>query len=85
MSEWVIALVSAFAVFGNILNVKRIQICFLIWLLCNIFWLTLDLYQHSYSRSILDVINIFTSSWGTISWIKHTLDRKKNEKTNLNQ
>ena len=77
MSELIIALVSAIAVFGNILNVKRMQICFLVWLLCNIFWLIFDLNQKSYSRSILDLVNLFTSLWGTINWIKGKI--KKNQ------
>lgn len=78
MPEWIIALVSIFAVFGNILNVKRMPVCFIIWALCNLFWLVLDLTSHSYSRSALDAVNLCTSSWGILSWLKGS-SKKRNK------
>lgn len=70
MQEWVLWMVSSITVFGSILNVKKKSSCFLVWTLCNIFWLIYDLYSRSYARSVLDVVNLATSIWGMLSWIK---------------
>lgn len=70
MQDWILWIVSSMTVFGNILNVKRKSLCFLLWALANIFWLIYDLYSKSYARSALDLTNLATALWGLFSWIK---------------
>ena len=55
---------SIFNIFGTILNVKRSYWSFVIWTLCNIFWLLYDIFSHQYARVLSDIINLTTSTWG---------------------
>ena len=65
---------SILAVIGSILNVKKINTCFIIWTICNIFWLIYDLINHEFARSILDLVNLATSTWGIFAWFKTDVD-----------
>ena len=62
---------SIFNIFGTILNVKRSYWSFVIWTLCNIFWLLYDIFSHQYARVLSDIINLTTSTWGIFEWSKN--------------
>lgn len=64
---WVIATIT---ILGSILNVKKIAACFVLWTICNVFWLIYDSISGVYSRALLDAVNLTTSTWGMISWFK---------------
>ena len=66
---------SILAVIGSILNVKKINTCFIIWTICNIFWLIYDLINHEFARSILDLVNLATSTWGIFAWFKEDVEK----------
>lgn len=68
-------LFSILAVIGSILNVKKINTCFIIWTICNIFWLIYDLINHEFARSILDLVNLATSTWGIFAWFKEDVEK----------
>lgn len=64
---------SILAVIGSILNVQKINTCFIIWTMCNIFWLIYDLINHEFARVVLDSVNLATSTWGIFAWFKTKL------------
>ena len=70
MQEWVLWLVSLTTIFGSILNVKKMSSSFMVWTCCNIFWLVFDIINKAYARAVLDTVNLATSVWGLVSWIK---------------
>jgi len=55
---------------GNVFNVKKSVICFYIWTLGNVLWLTYDCYSGLYSRAFLDIVQTVFSVWGIIEWSK---------------
>lgn len=82
MQEWVLWLVSSVTILGSILNVKKMSSCFVVWTCCNVFWLVFDIMNKAYARAILDTVNLATSVWGLISWIKPSTSSIEQEKTN---
>lgn len=79
MSDLVLWIISIFNVAGSVLNVKKMPSCFFIWSCCNVFWLVYDIINGAYARSVLDVVNLSTSLWGLVSWLKDK-NASKNEK-----
>ncbi len=73
---WVISIVN---VAGSVLNVKKMPSCFFVWSCCNVFWLVYDISTKAYARSILDVVNLTTSLWGLVSWLKDSKANKSEE------
>ena len=55
---------------GNVLNVKKIRFCFLIWMACNIVWIVYDVIHTNYARVLLDSVQIGFDLWGFITWKK---------------
>jgi len=82
MQDWILWGVSLLTIFGSILNIKKINLCFWIWSFCNVFWLLFDILNGTYSRAVLDVINLATSIWGIVEWHKNS--SKKSDPDNLN-
>ena len=61
--------VSLITIVGSILNVKKLGLCFVIWTICNLFWLIYDIISGLYSRATLDLVNLSTSVWGMFEWL----------------
>lgn len=59
---------TAVCLLGTILNVKKINFCFYLWLLGNILWLCIDIYNGLWSRALLDVVQGILAIWGIIEW-----------------
>ena len=59
---------TAVSLFGNYLNCRKKRICFLLWICCNIGWAAIDITTGSYSRAILDVVQIGFSVYGFREW-----------------
>lgn len=53
---------------GTILNVKKLKICFWLWLLGNILWLGIDIYNGLWSRAVLDTVQGTLAVWGLVEW-----------------
>lgn len=53
---------------GNFFNCRKIRICFVIWIICNIGWACYDVYHHSYSRACLDLVQCIFSVYGLRQW-----------------
>ena len=67
MLSWVL---TAISLFGNALNCKKIRLCFVLWIICNIGWTAVDIANHVYSRMILDLVQIGFSIYGLHEWKK---------------
>lgn len=63
-------------IFGTILNIKVDYRAFVIWTVCNVFWLAYDFYSKQYARIIVDIVNLATSTWGLIEWYKNYQKQK---------
>lgn len=63
-------------IFGTILNIKVDYRAFVIWTVCNIFWLAYDIYTKQYARIIVDIVNLATSTWGLIEWYNNYQNKK---------
>lgn len=59
---------TAICLFGTILNVKKLNTCFYLWLIGNILWLCIDIYNGLWSRAILDIVQGVLAVWGIIEW-----------------
>ncbi len=62
---WAITVIS---LTGTILNVKKNILCFYLWSIGNIAWLTFDIWQGLYSRAVLDFVQFGFAVWGIIAW-----------------
>ena len=62
---WITAIV---CLTGTILNVKKIKFCFWLWLIGNVLWLCIDIYNGLWSRAFLDVVQGALALWGLIEW-----------------
>lgn len=56
--------------FGDLFNCKKMRICFIIWGVCNVGWLFVDLTNGAYSRMILDAVQIGFNLYGLRQWSK---------------
>lgn len=59
---------TAICLLGTILNVKKLNTCFYLWLIGNILWLCIDIYNGLWSRAILDIVQGVLAVWGIIEW-----------------
>ena len=57
---------------GTVLNVRKIRSCFLLWLIGNILWLCVDIYNGLWSRAVLDIVQGILALWGIIEWKKES-------------
>lgn len=62
---------TAICLLGTILNVKKLNTCFYLWLLGNILWLCIDIHNGLWSRAILDIVQGVLAVWGIIEWRKN--------------
>ena len=62
---------TAICLLGTILNVKKLNTCFYLWLIGNILWLCIDIYTGLWSRAILDIVQGVLAVWGIIEWRKN--------------
>ncbi len=62
---WAITVIS---LTGTILNVKKNILCFYLWSIGNIAWLTFDIWQGLYSRAVLDFVQLAFAIWGIVAW-----------------
>ena len=67
MITWVL---TAISLFGNWLNCRKLRICFIVWIFCNVGWLGYDFAGSVYARAVLDSVQIGFSVYGYINWRK---------------
>jgi len=52
------------------LNVKKLKCCFWLWLIGNVLWLCIDIYNGLWSRAVLDIVQGILALWGILEWKK---------------
>ena len=61
-------LFTAVSLAGTVLNVRKNILCFYLWSVGNIAWLTYDIASGLYSRAVLDVVHLAFAIWGLFAW-----------------
>ena len=61
-------LFTAVSLAGTVLNVRTNILCFYLWSVGNIAWLTYDIASGLYSRAVLDVVHLAFAIWGIFAW-----------------
>lgn len=51
---------------GTILNVKRCDLCFALWIVGEIMWTAFDIRQRFFSRMWLDLLGLVLAIWGFV-------------------
>lgn len=64
---WALALVS---MVGVILNIYKSNVCFMLWMFTNSFWMTIDFYKGIYPQSALFAVYTGLAVFGFIKWRK---------------
>ena len=64
------AVLTMISLFGNYLNCRKKKICFILWIICNIGWICVDVNNGAYSRMLLDAVQIGFSFYGYKNWGK---------------
>lgn len=59
---------TAVTIFGTYLNSKQLKKGFLVWGLCNLCWLMVDLTRGIYAQAALYVVFIGFNIYGWIQW-----------------
>lgn len=59
---------TAISLAGVVCNVRRMRICFALWLFSNGGWCLLDLRNENYPRAVLMGVYFVMSVWGLWSW-----------------
>lgn len=70
LSESLQAFLTIGCLLGNYLNCKKAKVCFIIWALCNVGWIYVDLTNGAYSRMMLNVVQICFNIYGYKAWVK---------------
>lgn len=63
----------AITVFGTFLNARQNVYGFLVWGLCNLCWLVVDLSRGIYAQAALYVVFIGFNIYGWLKWRKNDL------------
>ena len=71
---WVFSILN---ILGSVFNIKKMSLSFAVWTICNIFWILWDIFNSYYSRLVMDIVNLITSIWGLLSWLKDEGETKK--------
>ena len=61
-------LFTAVSLAGTVLNVRKNILCFYLWSVGNIAWLTYDIASGLYCRAVLDVVHLAFAIWGIFAW-----------------
>lgn len=63
-------ILTAMSITGVVLNVKKNRMCFIIWIIANAGWITINILHGIYAQAFLFVIYTGLSVWGWIEWSK---------------
>jgi nicotinamide riboside transporter PnuC len=53
---------------GRILNVYRSKLCFIIWMVCGVYWVIRDFNLHLYSQGFFCIVSFFINAYGFYKW-----------------
>jgi hypothetical protein len=63
-------LVSAAALVGVVLNIKKRRLCFVVWFFTNSLWCIYDFTIGAYAQSALFFAYVLLAIWGIVEWRK---------------
>jgi nicotinamide riboside transporter PnuC len=63
-------IVTGLSILGTILNIKKKQICFVIWLITNLLWCAYDISIKNYAQAGLFLVYVGLAIWGIVEWRK---------------
>jgi len=63
-------LITALALVGVVLNIKKNRLCFIVWLFTNSAWCIYDYSIGAYAQSALFAVYTCLAVWGLIEWRK---------------
>ena len=63
-------LFTGIALAGTILNVHKLRVCFLLWIVANIGFAIMDGLRNDYGRVALDIVQIGFAVYGYVVWGK---------------
>lgn len=63
-------MVTAVCLLGTAFNVKKMRVCFVLWIVGNVLWMLYDMKSGLYSRMVLDIVQLGFAIWGLIEWGK---------------
>ena len=63
-------IVTAFAIVGVVLNIKKRKECFYVWLCTNTIWMVYDYTIGAVAQSALFAVYVGLAVWGIIAWRK---------------
>jgi len=66
---WLLTVLSLFA---TVLNIRKQQACFVIWVFTNAAWAIVDASHGIYAQSALHLVYFVLAIWGVIAWSKTT-------------
>lgn len=55
---------------GYLLNIKKNKWCFLLWILCSIWWIVVSIYREQWSLVGNFILYLGAEIWGLIQWSK---------------
>ena len=62
--------VTGLSVIGTILNIKKKQVCFVIWAFTNFVWCIYDFWIGAYAQSALFAVYVGLAIYGIYEWRK---------------
>jgi hypothetical protein len=71
---WILTII---ALAGTVANVKKMKVCFVLWIITNIGWLAFDLSQGLFSRATLDIVQLILAIAGWFEWSKKEKEKEK--------
>ena len=70
MFEILTAILTIISIVGVILNIKKLRICFVLWIFSNFSWMIVDFYRGIYAQSVLFFVYFLLAIYGLIEWKK---------------
>lgn len=68
-----------FGKFGKILNARRIRYCFIVEIICLIYWFFMDIERGLYAQGISVIFSIAISIYGWFNWGKKDKEKEEEE------
>jgi len=57
------------AVIGSLANIQKLWWCFVIWTICNVYFIIHNIIRREKALAVLFFIYLIISVWGMINWL----------------
>jgi nicotinamide riboside transporter PnuC len=65
-----IIVITVFSLIGTFLNIKKKNVCFIIWIFTNFSWFLIDIYKEIYPQAFLFFVYFLLAIYGIYEWRK---------------